>query len=271
MDTLSPPLTGRGPGLRTDYDAPRFADRYIQARSLDVQRQTFWVRTLARAVPAAEVTIVLDLGAGVGRFWPVIAAAWHPRLIVAADSSAEMLHAGVSPQQQLVARVVADIDAVPLRPGTVDACFCSMAIQYSSDPARAISQLKALLRPGGYLCIRTGTSDTLETFDFLRFFPTALSAETRAMPQEGALLTWIKDAGLEILQLNAVVAPAERSRRRLLYKVIVRGFPSLQLVSGAEYVLGAVRFGLHLAFCWIRGARPRGESVVFVVARRSAQ
>ncbi|WP_433598139.1 class I SAM-dependent methyltransferase [Nocardia sp. CA-135953] len=255
--------------MRTDYDTAGYAERYARSRRLDGPLRALWVRILANAIPASEVGTVLDLGAGIGRFWPIIQEAWDPEIIVAVDSSAEMLRTGGA--YPGVSRVVGDLDAAPLRPNSVDVCFCSMSIQYSADPALLMRRLYAVIHPGGYMCIRSGTKVTVASFEFLRFFPTALMAETRAMPQEGAISAWCQEVGLEVLISKMATMPAERTRMTLLHRVINRGFPSLQLVSLGEFACGVIRFACYLLLTWLRGTRLRGESVVLVVARRSEQ
>jgi len=210
---------------------------------------------------------VLDLGAGVGRFWQVLCAAWQPDIIVAVDRSRQMLRAGSA--QKPGAWVIGDIEAVPLRADSVDACYCSMAIHYSADPASALRLLRDAMRPGAYLCIRTATRETLESFDFLRFFPSARAAELRAFPHENTLSRWILTAGFKILRVETVVTPAEESRWHLLLRVLIRGFPSLQLVPLREFILGSVCLAFHMACCFLRGKPQRGETVVVAVARTS--
>src|SRR3954462_8917602 len=61
-DTPDLPSLTLGDGLRTDYDAPQFASRYARARPLTQSRADVWRRVLADAVPATEISTVLDLG-----------------------------------------------------------------------------------------------------------------------------------------------------------------------------------------------------------------
>src|SRR5207302_400209 len=77
--------------LMTNYEAPGFAGRFALARKLDRQAHHTWVMALADAARGQHQDVVLDLGAGTGRFWPVLREAWRPRRIVAVDKSPAML------------------------------------------------------------------------------------------------------------------------------------------------------------------------------------
>jgi ubiquinone/menaquinone biosynthesis C-methylase UbiE len=251
--------------VRTDYNAG-FARRYSRARSLSAELQEIWVRALSLEIRGREVQRVLDLGAGIGRFWPVLQAALGPSEIVAVDRSAAMLSA--APDDARVGRIVADIDRLPLAPGVFDACFCSMVVHYSADPPALLERISLLLRPSGHLLVRTATVQSLETCNFLRCFPTARAVEARIMPTDAELLGWFDRAVWDEVRTTVVAAPAPRSRRALLARVAARGFPSLQLVPRREFALGVARFATSLALGWLRREAIPQEETVLVSARK---
>lgn len=251
--------------MRTDYARPGFADRYARARGISSEFQNQWRDQLAAAVPASEARTVLDVGAGNGRFWPILQDAWRPISIVAIDRSSEMLErAG---QIDGVCRVRADLNALPITDARVDVVFCSMALQYSAHPGEAVSEFVRVLRPGGWLVLRTGTHSTLNSFEFLKFFPTALAAERRAMPEDGELQRWLSRLDVEILSVKTLsINP--KPRRTALRDVALRGFPSLQLVSKAEFCWGITQYGLWCSANYLTSRIRVGESSLLVVARR---
>src|ERR1019366_4065579 len=156
---------GQRAGMKTDYNAA-FAPRYAQSRALSRLAQQVWAVELARVAEGRRVSTVVDLGAGAGRFWPIFRRAWQPDTIVAVDTSLTML--GQSDDHTAVLRIVGDIDALPLASSSADLCFCSMILHYSVATTRVLSRLQEVLRPGGAVCVRTGTPVTLGSFDFLR-------------------------------------------------------------------------------------------------------
>lgn len=238
----------------------------MRARVLREDAVEFWSSTLAALVPAEEVAIVLDVGAGVGRFWPVLEKAWHPKNIIALDRSTAMLEHGHD--NRIVTRLVGDLDAVPLADSSVDVSFCSMSLQYSLNPASAVRGLARVVRNGGWLCIRTGTLQSLHSYEFMRFFPTAQQAELRAMPSQDEVESWIDGSGFKISFVQTVITGKPTSRVQSLLSVLSRGFPSLQLIPLDEYVVGVVRYALWLIWAWVR-RRPRPhEACMLLVARR---
>lgn len=255
--------------MRTDYRARTFARRFARSRALSPAAREIWAAALAKATGARRVRLVIDVGAGTGRFWPVFRDAWAPELIVAADSSPAMvLHGGSNPDVQ---KVVGDIDAFPLADCVADVCFCSMVLQYSTEPVAALDRLRSTLKPGGLILIRTGTATTIASFDFLKFFPSALAAERAAMPAEQDVTAWLAAAGLrDIVAISVSVTPA-RSGLARFRQVLGRGFPSLQLVPSTELAIGLVRYAFHLLWSAVRRAEPVSESVLFVAARRRVE
>jgi SAM-dependent methyltransferase len=234
----------------TDYNAAGFADRFRSSRPLDPATQKRWAELLRKALPDATVVdTALDLGAGTGRFWPVLRQAWHPRHIVAVDSSAAMLGAAVPATD--VEAVVTDIDNDAIAQFRAEAVFCSMSLHYSADPERVCGRLRAMLPPGGLLCVRTASSETIAANVVLGFFPTAARAELAAFPGRAVIERWLAGSGF-LVRSEVVYTPAAPGHVQLFCRALGRGLPSLQLVSKPEFVLGMLRLGLWAAAGLVR-------------------
>ena len=48
--------------------------------------------------------------------------------------------------------------SLPLRNKSVDICLCDAVLEHLRDPATFFAEIQRVLRPGGYLCIRTSNS-----------------------------------------------------------------------------------------------------------------
>ena len=225
-----------------------------------------WLMELRGSASGISVDVVLDVGAGAGRFWPIFREAWNPRVIVAIDTSSSMLRAGTAADS--VFRVVADIDALPVADDAISVCFCSMVLHYSDDPIQTVRRLSNCLRRNGLLIVRTGTAATLESYDFLPYFPTAHQAEVRALPSSAAAEVWVRSAGFDDVVVREIEMPPVGSRRQQLARVLWRGFPSLQLVPRREFTFGVVRYSLASVHGFLRGRPMPGERVLFITARR---
>jgi ubiquinone/menaquinone biosynthesis C-methylase UbiE len=251
--------------MKTDYNAA-FAPRYAQSRALSRLAQQVWAVELARVAEGRRVSTVVDLGAGAGRFWPIFRRAWQPDTIVAVDTSLTML--GQSDDHTGVLRIVGDIDALPLASSSADLCFCSMILHYSVATTRVLSRLQEVLRPGGAVCVRTGTPVTLGSFDFLRHFPTAKRAEFAVMPNRAEVEFWLESAGFEQIDIRTVTIQPQESRWARLRKVWVRGFPSLQLVPRVEFARGLAWYAARLAWDAVRRQPITSEATLLAIGRR---
>jgi ubiquinone/menaquinone biosynthesis C-methylase UbiE len=251
--------------MRTDYHVP-FARRYAKSRELSRLAKQVWSAELARAADGICVSRVVDLGAGAGRFWPVFRTAWRPDIILAIDKSPAMLRQ--SADHIGVLRVVGDVDALPLASSTVDLCFCSMILHYSADPSKVLTRLHEVLRPGGAVCIRTGTTATLASFDFLRHFPTAKRAESSAMPNRADVEFWLNSAGFEHIDMRTIEVQSHESRWTRLRKVWNRGFPSLQLVPRREFTFGVLAYAVRLFRDAVRHEPITSEATLLATGRR---
>ena len=251
---------------RTDYNAPGFAKRFVRSRAFDEPTRRIWVQALREATDCGTFAAVLDLGAGTGRFWPVLREAWLPSQIIAVDRSSEMLF--VATRDADVEVVLGNIDDLPDTLPPVDACLCSMVLHYSRDASAVCSRLFELLRTGGMICVRTGTQETIGTYFFARSFPTALAAERAAMPWLADVVRWLAAAGFaDVRHVEVPVTPAS-SYRSYLRKVVTRGYPSLQLVPRTEFSVGFVRLAFTCLGRRLRGFAVPPEHSVLVTGRR---
>jgi ArsR family transcriptional regulator len=94
-----------------------------------------------------------DLGCGTGQLAQTIAP--YVQRVIAVDGSMEMLDAA---RERLAALKNVDIrrgelDALPLRDGELDAALLSLVLPYSPDPARTLTEVARVCRPGGKVLV----------------------------------------------------------------------------------------------------------------------
>lgn len=138
-------------------DAQSFFGR-VAGQWDDVRNELFG----ARFTPVALLSllsrdwVVADLGCGTGNASELLAPL--VRRVIAVDQSAPMLAAA---KQRLVhgdgARnidfVRGEISALPLKDASVDACVCLLVLHHVEAPARALAEMRRILRPGGIALI----------------------------------------------------------------------------------------------------------------------
>jgi len=114
----------------------------------------------AYAAAAAELIagttrLIVDLGCGTGRALPALRRVAGPHAtIIGVDVTPEMLAAAADGAREGAGTLVlADVDALPVRPTSVDAFFAAGLLGHVPDPARLLRTLTSLSRPGARLAV----------------------------------------------------------------------------------------------------------------------
>ncbi len=103
----------------------------------------------------------LDLGCGTGYFSRILASRFSSAEGLAMDIAEGMLqHA--RPQGGADAFVTGDAECLPLRDGSVDLIFSSLALQWCENFEAVLSEAHRVLRPGGVLAFTSLCSGTLQ-------------------------------------------------------------------------------------------------------------
>ncbi|MGW2488507.1 class I SAM-dependent methyltransferase [Streptomyces sp. NPDC001606] len=98
---------------------------------------------------------VLDAGCGTGRALPPLRAAVGPSgVVLGADLTPAMLEAAVRSGRDRDGRLLlADVAALPLPSGCLDAVFAAGLIAHLSQPEDNLRELARVVRPGGTLAL----------------------------------------------------------------------------------------------------------------------
>ncbi len=129
----------------------RAADTYDSAAA--VQREVCAdLLALAQAHPPTQCDRFLDAGCGTGHGADAVLDWLAPTQAIAVDFA----HAMVArcPSSRWQQRICADLQALPLHDRSVDALWSSLAMQWC-DPARSLSEIARVLRPGASAWIAT--------------------------------------------------------------------------------------------------------------------
>lgn len=105
---------------------------------------------------------ILDLGSGTGYFTAELACEYPVSDIVALDLAEGMLrYSREHRQSDQITWLCADAESLPLRSGSIDLVFSSLAIQWCQNTDALFSELSRVLSPGGLACIATLGPETL--------------------------------------------------------------------------------------------------------------
>ena len=111
----------------------------------------------AEYLELSEGDVVVDVACGPGNYTRALAPAVGARgLAVGVDASATMLDRAVwDTDAGNIAYLRADAADLPLRPGSVDAVGCFLALHLFADPFRAVDKMTDALAPGGRIALHT--------------------------------------------------------------------------------------------------------------------
>jgi malonyl-CoA O-methyltransferase len=144
------------------YDAAATLQHAVEARLLDALDYRD-APEAGRGPPA----VVLDLGCGPGRAAAATRHRWPRARVLALDLALPMLRetgkrgGGAWPWRKPVARVCADLRALPLRDASIDVLFSNLCLQWVEDLPAAFAGFRRVLKPGGLLLLSTFGPDTL--------------------------------------------------------------------------------------------------------------
>jgi malonyl-CoA O-methyltransferase len=146
------------PCIRRSFD--RAADTYDGAAVLHAQVRGDLLARLQ--LMAISPQVILDAGAGTGHASRALKSRYPKALVIALDSSRQMLRVAERQQSWLrrFARVCGDAGDVPLPNGCVDLIVSNLMLQWC-DPDAVLQEFRRILAPQGLLCFTTLGPDTL--------------------------------------------------------------------------------------------------------------
>ncbi len=111
----------------------------------------------------------LDVGCGTGALTSAICQLSKPASVVACDSSEPFVNGARSRvSDPRVSFVLAGADDLPKRDGGFDAVVSGLVLNFVPDPEKAVTAMRARLRPGG--CVAAYVWDYAGRMEFLRHF-----------------------------------------------------------------------------------------------------
>jgi ubiquinone/menaquinone biosynthesis C-methylase UbiE len=219
-----------------DYD--QLAAAYDRDRAVPLEALEPWRMALAAYLPPASGLPVLDLGAGTGLFAAAIAQ-WFGTEVVAVEPSEGMRRqARTTRPHPRVAHVAGVGEQLPLRDGCCDSAWLSTVIHHLSDLAACANELRRVVRPGGWVFIRSAFPDRPEPGSRLfAFWPAARAILARA-PTVQATIATFTDVGFTLQRLEQISDQSAASLKEAYDRARVRADSLLRLLPDAEFFKG---------------------------------
>jgi ubiquinone/menaquinone biosynthesis C-methylase UbiE len=205
---------------------------YARGRQLDDDVMQEWMRLAASMVEPGNVEVIIDLGAGTGRFSTPLAATYRTR-VVAVDPARLML----VQVDRSIERVVAAAERLPFASATADLVFASMVIHHFADLEMAAAEIARVLRPRGHILVRTCFAETLDP-PYHRFFPSVIDIERQLLPTTTEAVQALERAGLELAGHERVRQRMDPDWRSYAQRIRRRAMSPLRLISDEEFAAG---------------------------------
>jgi ubiquinone/menaquinone biosynthesis C-methylase UbiE len=249
-----------------DYDQTTMPSAYDAGRGYAPAVLSFWLRTIAARLAGDHIADILDLGCGTGRYSAALAAHFGAR-VVGVDPSEKMLAEAYRKGGDNVRFLRASGEALPLDDASVDMVFMSMVFHHFDTPQKVAQECHRVLRPGGVACLRACTTDRIDDYPYVRFFPDTRPLLNKDLQSHAFIDATFEDAGFRRVHHEIVCSEVAPSWTRYAEKLRFRADSILNQLTDQAFQAGLAALQEHA-----RGAPPDEpviEPVDFFVYRRT--
>jgi ubiquinone/menaquinone biosynthesis C-methylase UbiE len=238
-----------------DYDQTTMPASYDAGRGYAPHVLEGWLRTIAYAAEGAPVRDILDLGCGTGRYSAALARHFGAR-VIGVEPSEKMLAEAAKKAGEAVILLRGSGEAVPLADASVDMVFISMVFHHFKDPAKAASECRRVLRPGGAVVLRAGVTDRIDTYPYVPFFPETPAILSRSMTSLAFIRGTFVGAGFEVARHEVVMGEVAPDWAAFADRTAYRADSILAQLTDAEFEAGLAALRRYAE------GQPAGEPVI---------
>ena len=237
------------------HDPPDIHEVYDVACELTPEALAVWSTVLTNYLPDASIERIVDLEYGVDRF-SILLRDLFSATVYGIDLFKSITETPVQNGGRGGVRFVrAPAESLPLRKGVADLLFLSMVYHHLPDKQAALSECARALRRGRYLMIQTATLENVDSYRWMRFFPTGRAIESERLPSRSVLIETVRRAGFQIRRRSTVPDPFARGLLEYAEKIGRRELSTLRLIPEKEFEAG---FNELKRWC---ATEDRGQSV----------
>ncbi len=249
-----------------DYDKTNIAAVYDSARGYSPEMLQQWLDLFSAYVPKDGVSRIVDLGCGTGRFSGPLSVHFEAD-VIGFDPSEKMLEeARKKTIQRGVVFKQGSGETLPVEDSSADMVFMSMVFHHLRDPRRTARECHRVLRAPGCVCLRNATVDAVETFAYLKFFPTVRSVIEEQLPTRDRVRSIFEEAGFHMLADRIVTQKNSADWASFAEKLSQRADSFLARISDDEFDAGIAALRDYARYA--DPGQPVIEDVDFFVFRR---
>ncbi|UCG92002.1 MAG: class I SAM-dependent methyltransferase [candidate division WOR-3 bacterium] len=224
-----------------DYNRTDIHIRYDQARRLPEKTMQLWLESISQHIPKDEVKTIIDVGCGTGRFSKALADHFSAK-VYGIDPSYKMLKkAKSSILSPLVDFIQCQAANIPLCDKRTDMLFLSQVFHHIHNKDNAALEFKRVLKRDGFLCIRNSTTDSLDCYIYLRFFPSARKIDLAKLPSRRELKNFLHGHGFKLCTHTIVHQVFADNFDEYLRKISMRALSDLDAITDEEFQEGLTR------------------------------
>jgi len=252
-----------------DYDQTNIASAYDSARGLDAEMQQQWLDLISAYVPKDGVSNIVDLGCGTGRFSEPLAVHFQAD-VIGIDPSQTMLEQarGKNPGSTVVFKQASG-EKLPVETNSTDIVFMSMVFHHLPDPQQTAKECRRVLSDGGHVCVRTATTDAMESFGHTRFFPGIRPLMEEQLASRDEIKRVFEGAGFVSVGHEGVTHQVSTTWRGFADRIAKRAYSILARLPDHDFQTGLAALRAHAEQADLE--EPVTEEVDFFVFRRPTE
>jgi ubiquinone/menaquinone biosynthesis C-methylase UbiE len=179
----------------------------------------------------------VDIGAGIGRFTPLLAH-WSLAFVVGVEPSPAMrAEAARARSHPRVAYAGGRAEALPFRTASFTGAWLAFVVHHVRDLLACAAELRRVVRVGGHVLIANAFPGRLEGITFPRYFPEARAVAER-FPTLETVTAAFAAVGIELQTLRQVRQPTCASLMELAARTRLRSDSTLALISDEQFARG---------------------------------
>jgi len=253
---------------RVDYDR-RLYGAYRDGRALSDDTGRLWMAAVGRHIGGARGNLViLDLGAGTGRFSTLLADAFEARVVGVEPSEKMRDEAERGSAHPRVVYREGSAASIPAAGGEFDFAFMSMVVHHVPDLDACAGELHRVIKPGGSLFVRNTFSGRLDSVPLYRFFPSSRAIDEARLPRVEQVRETFVARGFELVTLETIEQQIDASLQAHYERMQRRALSTFELMTDAEFHQGLER--MRHAVEGETAPAPVMERIDLLVLRRQA-